>query len=105
QSMFTGLAAAFAGSYRVLTFDQRGTGLSEKPDLPYSMEMFANDTAGLMDQLGIAQAHIFGVSMGGMIAQEFAIRHPGKVRSLILGCTTPGGPHSIRMGGPALTNA
>src|SRR5262249_8507294 len=69
QSMFTGLAAAFAGSYRVLTFDQRGTGLSEKPDLPYSMEMFANDTAGLMDQLGIAQAHIFGVSMGGMIAQ------------------------------------
>jgi len=105
QSMFAGMAAAFARDYRVLTFDQRGSGLSEKPDLPYSMAMFADDTAALMDHLGIANAHIIGVSMGGMIAQEFALRHPGKVRSLVLGCTTPGGPNAIRREGNALASA
>jgi pimeloyl-ACP methyl ester carboxylesterase len=105
QSMFNGMAADFAKSYRVLTFDQRGSGLSEKPDMPYSIAMLADDTAALMDHLEIASAHIIGVSMGGMIAQEFALRHPNKVRSLVLGCTTPGGPNSIRMGGAALTNA
>ena len=105
QSMFNGLAAEFAASYRVLTFDQRGSGLSEKPDMPYSIAMFADDTAGLMDRLGMASAHIIGVSMGGMIAQEFALRHPQKVRSLVLGCTTPGGPHAIRASGDALGNA
>jgi 3-oxoadipate enol-lactonase len=105
QTMFAGLAAAFAGNYRVLTFDQRGSGLSEKPDMPYSMAMLADDTAALMDHLGIAAAPIIGVSMGGMIAQEFALRHPQKVRSLILGCTTPGGPKAIRRDGTALANA
>ena len=105
QSMFAGMAAEFAKSYRVLTFDQRGSGLSEKPDMPYSIAMLADDTAALMDHLAIASAHIIGVSMGGMIAQEFALRHAKKVRSLVLGCTTPGGPNSIRMGGAALTNA
>ena len=105
QSMFNGMAADFAGEYRVLTFDQRGSGLSGKPDMPYSIAMLADDTAALMDHLKITRAHIIGVSMGGMIAQEFALRHPQKVRSLVLGCTTPGGPNSIRMGGDALTSA
>ena len=105
QSMFNGMAADFAGEYRVLTFDQRGSGLSGKPDMPYSIAMLADDTAALMDHLRITRAHIIGVSMGGMIAQEFALRHPQKVRSLVLGCTTPGGPNSIRMGGDALTSA
>jgi 3-oxoadipate enol-lactonase len=105
QSMFAGLAAAFSSEYRVLTFDQRGSGLSAKPDMPYSMAMFADDTAALMDHVSMASAHIIGVSMGGMIAQEFALRHPRKVRSLVLGCTTPGGPNAIRAGGDALTNA
>lgn len=105
QSMFSGFAPQFARDYRVLTFDQRGSGLSEKPDMPYSIAMIADDTAALMDHVGFAKAHIVGVSMGGMIAQEFAIRHPGKVISLVLGCTTPGGPNAIAMGGPALTNA
>jgi pimeloyl-ACP methyl ester carboxylesterase len=99
QSMFTGMAADFAKSYRVLTFDQRGSGLSEKPDMPYSIAMLADDTAALMDHLGIASAHIIGVSMGGMIAQEFVLRHPQKVGSLVLGCTTPGGPNAIRAAG------
>jgi pimeloyl-ACP methyl ester carboxylesterase len=102
QSMFAGLAAAFAPNYRVLTFDQRGTGLSDKPDMPYTIAMIADDTAALMDHVGIAQAHILGVSMGGMIAQEFALRHPAKTRSLVLGCTTAGGAQSIRAGGPAM---
>jgi 3-oxoadipate enol-lactonase len=105
QSMFVGLAAAFAPEYRVLTFDQRGSGLSAKPDMPYSMAMFADDTAALMDHLSMPSAHILGVSMGGMIAQEFAIRHPRRVRSLVLGCTTPGGPNAIRASGDSLANA
>ena len=105
QTMFAGLAAAFADRYRVLTFDQRGSGLSEKPDMPYSIAMLADDTAALMDHLGIRAAPIIGVSMGGMIAQEFALRHPKKTQSLILGCTTPGGPNAIRRDGAALANA
>ena len=96
QTMFAGLAATFRSRFRVLTFDQRGSGLSDKPDMPYSVAMLADDTAALMDHLGFADAHMIGVSMGGMVAQEFALRHARKVRSLVLGCTTPGGPKSIR---------
>ncbi|HLW69526.1 MAG TPA: alpha/beta fold hydrolase [Candidatus Binataceae bacterium] len=95
QTMFADLAAAFASSFRVLTFDQRGSGLSDKPDMAYSMAMFADDTALLMDHVGFTSAHILGVSMGGMIAQEFALRHPSKVRTLVLGCTTAGGPKAV----------
>jgi 3-oxoadipate enol-lactonase len=105
QTMFSAIATAFANHYRMLTFDQRGSGLSEKPDMPYSIAMLADDTAALMDHLAISSAHIIGVSMGGMIAQEFALRHPHKVRSLVLGCTTPGGPKAIRLGGEALSSA
>ena len=96
QTMFAGIAAAFSDHYRVLTFDQRGTGLSDKPDMDYTIAMLADDTAALMDHVGFTDAHILGVSMGGTIAQELVLRHPAKVRSLILGCTTPGGPQSIR---------
>ena len=105
QSMFSGLAPAFASQFRVLTFDQRGSGLSEKPDMEYSIAMLADDTAALIEHVGFASAHIVGVSMGGMIAQEFVLRHPRKVRSLVLGCTTPGGPKAVRLGGEALTSA
>jgi pimeloyl-ACP methyl ester carboxylesterase len=102
QTMFAGMAGAFAPGYQVLTFDQRGTGLSDKPDVPYTIAMIADDTAALMDHVGFSAAHILGVSMGGMIAQEFALRHPKKTRSLILGCTTPGGPNAIRATGTAM---
>jgi pimeloyl-ACP methyl ester carboxylesterase len=104
QTVFVGLAATFAPRFNVLTFDQRGSGFSDKPDMPYSVAMLADDTAALMDHLGFAHAHIIGVSMGGMVAQEFALRHARKVRSLVLGCTTPGSPKSIRGTGLA-TNA
>jgi len=105
QSMFSNFAPAFANHFRVLTFDQRGSGLSEKPDMDYSIAMLADDTAALMDHLGFSAAHIIGVSMGGTIAQEFALRHSRKVRSLVLGCTTAGGPKSFRIGGNAFANA
>jgi pimeloyl-ACP methyl ester carboxylesterase len=105
RSMFSGIAPVFAKQFQVLTFDQRGSGQSEKPDMEYSIAMLADDTAVLMDHVGFAAAHIVGVSMGGMIAQEFALRHPRRTRALVLGCTTPGGPKSVRLGGDALTKA
>jgi pimeloyl-ACP methyl ester carboxylesterase len=105
QSMFDGLATTFAKQFRVLTFDQRGSGLSDKPDMDYSIAMFADDTAALMDQAGFSAAHIIGVSMGGMIALEFALNHARRVRSLVLGCTTPGGPRAIKIGGNGLAAA
>jgi pimeloyl-ACP methyl ester carboxylesterase len=105
QTMFAGLAAGCAAGFRVLTFDQRGSGLSEKPDIDYSIAMLADDTAALMDHLGLSPAHVIGVSMGGMIAQELALRHPAKLRSMVLGCTTPGGPREIPAEGNALAAA
>jgi pimeloyl-ACP methyl ester carboxylesterase len=85
---------AISRQYRVVTFDNRGTGQSDKPDAPYTMEMMVGDIAGLLEAVGIHATHVFGISMGGMIAQHFALLHPGRVASLILGCTTCGGPHS-----------
>ena len=84
-----------ASEYRVITFDNRGSGRSDKPDIPYTMQMFAGDIRGLLDALSISAAHVYGVSMGGMIAQEFALSYPEKVKTLILGCTTCGGIHQI----------
>ncbi|MBV8054389.1 MAG: alpha/beta fold hydrolase, partial [Deltaproteobacteria bacterium] len=65
QTMFTDLAGRFAENFRVLTFDQRGSGLSEKPHLDYSITLLADDTAALMDHIGFSAAHVIGVSMGG----------------------------------------
>jgi len=67
------------------------------------MEMMAEDLAGLLEIVGINKAHIFGVSMVGIIAQHFALRYPEKVNSLILGCTSCGGQHSIRSDAQAMT--
>ena len=85
----------FAKQFRVIAFDNRGVGQSDKPDVPYSMAMFADDTAGVLAGLGIDKAHIFGISMGGMIAQEFALRYPQRVKTLTLGCTNCGGSQTV----------
>jgi 3-oxoadipate enol-lactonase len=77
----------FKKYYRTITFDNRGAGKSEKPTKPYTINIMAEDTIGLMDHLGIEKAHLLGVSMGGMIAQELAINHPERVDKLVLGCT------------------
>ena len=80
-----------ARSFELLGYDQRGLGRSSKPDVDYAMADYADDAAGLLDALGWASAKVVGVSFGGMVAQEFALRHPGKVERLVLACTSPGG--------------
>ncbi|MBI1893682.1 MAG: alpha/beta fold hydrolase [Candidatus Rokubacteria bacterium] len=83
SSHFRGLVPAFSRTYRTLIVDQRGSGLSDKPAMDYTTALLADDAATLMDAVDFDSAHVFGVSMGGMIAQELALRHPQKVRSLI----------------------
>jgi|WetSurMetagenome_2_1015567.scaffolds.fasta_scaffold139410_2 3-oxoadipate enol-lactonase len=73
--------------FKLITFDNRGVGNSDKPEGPYSIRMMAEDTIGLMDYLHIDKAHILGISLGGMIAQELAINYPQRVNKLVLGCT------------------
>ena len=77
----------FRKYFRTITFDNRGAGKSDKPPGPYSTRMMADDTVKLMDVLGIEKAHIMGLSMGGMIAQELAINHPQRVMKLVLAAT------------------
>lgn len=94
----------FAQHFRTIAFDNRGVGQSDKPDIPYSMAMFADDTAGVLDALNIDRAHVFGISMGGMIAQEFTLRYPQRVKTLTLGCTNCGGPNNILPKDPDVLN-
>ncbi len=86
---------AFSSGYKVITFDNRGIGRSDKPDGPYTISMMAEDTLGLMDALGIWKAHILALSMGGMIAQEIALKYPRRVNGLVLACTHCGGDHAV----------
>ncbi len=78
---------ALADRYRVLRYDTRGHGRSSTPTGPYSIEMMADDAAGLLAALQVESAHCVGLSMGGMAVQQMAVRHPGRVRSLVL-CNT-----------------
>ena len=74
----------FTDRYQVILFDYRGVGRTDKPDIPYSIGMLADDTVGLMDALGIRKAHIMGTSMGSQIAQTIAAHYPDRVKGLIL---------------------
>jgi 3-oxoadipate enol-lactonase len=83
----------FAQHYCCLTFDNRDAGQTDRSPSPYTIKTMADDTIRLMDALAIKQAHIVGLSMGGAIAQELAINHPGRVRRLVLVATyTSGDP-------------
>lgn len=77
--------------FDVIAFDQRGLGRTSKPDRPYSMAQYAGDAAALLAALAVPRALVLGVSFGGMVAQELAIRHPGRVAAMALACTSPGG--------------
>ncbi len=83
--------------FDVISFDNRGMGLSSPVTEGFSIAEMAADTAALLEALEIESAHVLGISMGGMIAQELALAHPEQVRSLTLGCTYCGGPGSQLM--------
>ncbi len=83
--------------FKVIAFDNRGAGRTDMPEMAYSIGMFADDTAGLLDALKIPKAHVLGISMGGYIAQELAIRRPDLVQGLVLGCTSCGGGKAVLM--------
>jgi len=87
---------ALSASYRTIALDNRGAGQSDVPPGPYSIAVMASDAAAVLDAAGVPSAHVFRISMGGMIAQEFALQYPGRVRSLLLGCTAAGGPNAKR---------
>ncbi len=90
--------ALVQAGYRVLSFDNRGIGGSDKPPGPYTTAMFAADTKALVDHLQITDFHLLGVSMGGMIAQEYALAYPDDLRSVTFACTYAApGPFCSRM--------
>lgn len=89
--------ADFEGDHRTIVLDYLGTGESDKPeDAEYSVRRFAGDVISVLDELGIARAHVYGTSMGGKVAQWVAIDHPDRLGALVLGCTSVGGTRGLR---------
>jgi 3-oxoadipate enol-lactonase len=80
---------------RVIAFDNRGVGRSERVPGPYTVAEMADDAVSVLDEAGVDRAHVYGISLGGMIAQEVALRHPQRVRALVLGATTAGGDRFV----------
>jgi len=91
-----GVLKPLAERFQLILMDNRGTGHSDKPQDGYSIDAFADDCAGVIAGLGLPCAHVFGVSMGGMIAQSLATRYPDMVHGLALGCTNCGRGGSIQ---------
>jgi len=84
---------ALVDEYQTIVWDNRGTGDSDEPDGPYTMSQMAGDLEAVLDDAGVEQAHVVGASMGGMIAQQYALEYD-RAGSLTLMCTSPGGPEA-----------
>ena len=81
--------------HRVIRYDARGIGRSDVPDGPYTIERMAADAVAILDAAGVDRAHVFGCSLGGIVAQEVALSHGDRVRSLTLCCTHPAGTDTV----------
>ena len=96
-AVFEPVLDRYAEHFECIVYDHRGSARS-KGAPPATMAALADDAAKLLTALHVPHAHVYGLSMGGMVAQEIALRHPGRVRGLVLGGTTPGGPFAPRLG-------
>jgi 3-oxoadipate enol-lactonase len=90
--------------FKIFVIDNRGTGESDKPDAEFTLADMAADIAAVLDHAKTPRAHIFGISMGGMIAEEFALAYPERTRGLVLGCTNCGASHSVPADPAAIAN-
>lgn len=95
RSLWLRQVGPLARHFRVISFDPRGVAQSDKPEGEQTISLLSDDIAALLQFLGIASAHVVGVSFGGFVAQEFALRHRGMVRKLVLCCTSFGGPNHV----------
>jgi len=89
------LISGLSKRFKLLLFDIRGSGRTDTSDEEYSIKLFADDTAGLMDAVGIPRAHVLGLSLGGMIAQELALSYPKRIEKLVLCSTRCGGAQTV----------
>jgi 3-oxoadipate enol-lactonase len=94
---------ALAKRFRVITYDNRGTGDSTALTYSYTTEAMADDALAVLDSAGVERAHVYGISLGGMVAQQIALRDPERVAGLVLGATQPGGRRAIPADGEVLS--
>jgi pimeloyl-ACP methyl ester carboxylesterase len=95
-AMWGQLRPTLARYFRTILFDNRCAGKSDTPLLPFTMAAMARDALAVLDAAGVNSAHVLGISMGGMIAQELSLQVPDRVSKLVLGCTHAGGARSVR---------
>ena len=99
-TLLTAIMNSFARRCRVVAFDNRGAGRTDKPDVPYTIELMAADTAALLDVLRLERVNVLGISMGGRIALELALSHPDRVGRLVLVSTSAAGRGKVTVSWP-----